>query len=118
MPESPIAGNVTVGSAVFNYSVPPGADGLYDSSAVVFLEVEGVKSQQHLFTPTNPNWQQAGIAVGNSTVDLSMTYTAPVPDGQFGNITLNSGKITKAGQSPQQLDSTTLLNWDTSGTVS
>jgi hypothetical protein len=118
MPETPITGNVTVGAAVFNYTVPPGPNSQYNNSAVVILQVEGITSQAHLFTPTNPNWQQAGIAVGNSTLDVNMTYAAPVPGGQFGNITLNSGTITKAGQSPQPLGSTTLVNWDTSGNVS
>jgi len=113
---SSIVGNTVLGAAVFNYTIPPGSDGAYDTSAVVVIQVGAIKSQANLFTPTNPNWEQSGITVGNAKLNVNFTYTPPVPGGQLGNITLNSGSISINGQSPQPL-SATLVNWDTSGNV-
>jgi hypothetical protein len=112
-----ITGNVVLGAAVFTYTVPPGTDGQYDTSAVVVIQVGAVKSQAHQFTPTNPNWTQSGINVGNSTLSVNMTYTPPVAGGQLGNITLNSGTIATGSQAPQDLGNATLVNWDTQGNV-
>lgn len=115
MPASPIVGNTVLGAAVFNYTVPPGNDGQYDTASVVTLQVGAVKGQAHQFTATNPNWQQSGITIGNSTLSVNMTFTPPVAGGQLGNITLNSGTIATQGQNPQPLNNATLVNWDTSG---
>jgi hypothetical protein len=114
---SPIFGNTTIGSAVFTYNIVPGNNNAYDTQAVVVIQVGAVKSQAHLFTPTNPNWEQNGILVGNATLDVNITYTPPVPGGQLGNVTLNSGTIKVGTQAPQSLTNATLVNWDNAGNV-
>lgn len=114
---SAIVGNTVLGAAVFNYNVPPGNDGQFDSSAVVTIQVGAIKGQAHLFTPQNPNWQQSGIKIGNSSLTVDMTYTPPVAGGQLGNLQLNSGTISTSGQKPQEMNDTTFVNWDTSGTT-
>jgi hypothetical protein len=114
---STITGNTTLGAAVFNYTIPPGSDAAYDTSAVVVIQVGAVKSQAHLFSPANPNWVQDNITVGNSMLSVNFTYTPPVASGQLGNLTLNSGTMSLSGQSPQPMTSSSLVNWDTSGNV-
>jgi len=116
-PAAAIVGNTVLGAAVFNYNIPPGNDGQYDSSAVVTIQVGAIKGQAHLFTAANPNWVQSGIAIGNSVLSVNMTFTPPVAGGQLGNITLNSGTITTSGQAPQPMNNVTFVNWDTSGTT-